>query len=351
MSAPGFAFGSRCPSTVSSPVRTRASTTRSARAACDFTSGCFRSGSGARCRALEGGEVNESNAVAEELWENVGATVDGTEHVRRPSGTVGSREAVERSGGETNPPYHHPVFVITHHPREPLVLEGGDDVPLRHERHRGCARSGANRRAGQGRFARRAGAKAAQEYLAAGLVDEMEINVVPTLLGSGERLFDGIDDLRGARARAHGRGAERDPSEVRASREELMMIIDHVGIPVSDIEREQSVLPEGRSRRLRDRDHDGLRRCRRARQGRQAGFLDRRPSGAAARSRTSRTSRSSRSRALSSTRSTRPRSRPAAGDNGKPGIREQYHPTYYGAFVLDPAATTSKPSAIGGGLI
>jgi dihydrofolate reductase len=42
------------------------------------------------------------------------------------------------------------------------------------------------------------GAKAAQQYLAAGLVDEMEINLVPTLLGSGERLFDGIgDDLRG----------------------------------------------------------------------------------------------------------------------------------------------------------
>jgi dihydrofolate reductase len=55
------------------------------------------------------------------------------------------------------------------------------------------------RRAGGGKDVSLAGgASAAQQYLAAGLVDEMEINVVPTLLGSGERLFDGVgDDLRG----------------------------------------------------------------------------------------------------------------------------------------------------------
>jgi dihydrofolate reductase len=89
------------------------------------------------------------------------------------------------------------VFVLTHHAREPLALEGGttftfvtDGIEAALEQARAAAGGLDVSLAG--------GAKAAQQYLAAGLVDEMEINLAPTLLGSGERLFEQIgDDLHG----------------------------------------------------------------------------------------------------------------------------------------------------------
>ena len=95
-----------------------------------------------------------------------------------------------------NPPFHHPVFVLTHHAREPLELEGTtftfvtDGIKSALDQARWAAGGKDVTLAG--------GAKAAQQYLAAGLVDEMELNVVPTLLGRGERLFEGIgNDLHG----------------------------------------------------------------------------------------------------------------------------------------------------------
>jgi dihydrofolate reductase len=96
-----------------------------------------------------------------------------------------------------NPPFHHPVFVITHHAREPLEMEGGTTFTFVTE---GIERALdlAKRAAGEKDVSLGGGAKTAQQYLAAGLVDEMAINLVPTLLGTGERLFDGLgDDLRG----------------------------------------------------------------------------------------------------------------------------------------------------------
>ncbi|HEY8151415.1 MAG TPA: dihydrofolate reductase family protein, partial [Vicinamibacteria bacterium] len=96
-----------------------------------------------------------------------------------------------------DPPFHHPVFVLTHHAREPLELEGGTTFTFVTD---GIASAlDQARRAAAGKDVSLAGgAKAAQQYLAAGLVDEMEINLVPKLLGRGERLFDGLgDDLHG----------------------------------------------------------------------------------------------------------------------------------------------------------
>src|ERR1700693_550372 len=121
---------------------------------------------------------------------------DGTQHVWRPSRPLGCREAVEWLVG-VNPPFHHPVFVLTHHARKPLELEGGttftfvtDGIEAALDQAQRAARGKDVSLAG--------GASAAQQYLATGLVDEMEISVVPTLLGSGARLFDGAgDDLHG----------------------------------------------------------------------------------------------------------------------------------------------------------
>jgi len=145
---------------------------------------------------LPGGEVNESNRVVEESFANIGATIMGRNMFGGHPGPWDSRKPWKGWWGDT-PPYHHPVFVLTHHAREPLELKGGttftfvtDGIEVALESARRAA-SGKN-------VALAGGAKAAQQYLVAGLVDEMQIHLVPTLLGSGERLFDGVgDDLHG----------------------------------------------------------------------------------------------------------------------------------------------------------
>lgn len=95
-----------------------------------------------------------------------------------------------------DPPFHHPVFVLTHHARPPLVLEGGTTFTFVTD---GVAEALelARRAAGRRDVALAGGASTAQQYLRAALVDEMEIHLVPTLLGAGERLFDGVKDLGG----------------------------------------------------------------------------------------------------------------------------------------------------------
>jgi dihydrofolate reductase len=90
------------------------------------------------------------------------------------------------------------VFVLTHHPRPPLTLDGGNTFTF----VTGGIESALEqaRRAARGKDVSLAGgANAARQYLTAGLVDEMEISLVPTLLGAGERLFEGVGDLGGLR--------------------------------------------------------------------------------------------------------------------------------------------------------
>ena len=74
-------------------------------------------------QGLEGGEVNESSRVIEASMANIGATVMGRNMFGGGSGPWGD-DPWNGWWGD-NPPYHHPVFVLTHHPREPLVCEGG----------------------------------------------------------------------------------------------------------------------------------------------------------------------------------------------------------------------------------
>jgi dihydrofolate reductase len=85
------------------------------------------------------------------------------------------------------------VFVLTHHARQPLPLEGGTTFTFVTEGIE-VALQQARRAAGGKDVSLAGGAKAAQQYLAAGLVDEMEIHLVPTLLGGGERLFERVGE-------------------------------------------------------------------------------------------------------------------------------------------------------------
>jgi dihydrofolate reductase len=145
---------------------------------------------------LAGGESNESTPVVEESFANIGATVMGRNMFGGHPGPWDARVPWNGWWG-INPPFHHPVFVLTHHAREPLALEGGTTFTFVTGGIE-AALDRARQAAGGKDVSLAGGAKAAQQYLAAGLVDEMEIHLVPTLLGSGERLFDGIgDDLHG----------------------------------------------------------------------------------------------------------------------------------------------------------
>ena len=85
------------------------------------------------------------------------------------------------------------MFVLTRYAREPLELEGGTTFTFVTDGIEPALQQ-ARRAAGGKDVSLAGGARAAQQYLAAGLVDEMEINLVPTLLASGERLFDGTGD-------------------------------------------------------------------------------------------------------------------------------------------------------------
>jgi dihydrofolate reductase len=91
-----------------------------------------------------------------------------------------------------NPPYHFPVFILTHHARPPIEMEGGTTfhfitggIREALDRAREAA-GGLDVRIG-------GGANAIQQYLRGGLIDELHVAIAPVLLGSGERLFEGVD--------------------------------------------------------------------------------------------------------------------------------------------------------------
>jgi dihydrofolate reductase len=149
---------------------------------------------------MEGGEVNASTAVVEEVQSNVGATVMGRNMFGGGPGPWNEENPWTGWWGD-NPPFHTPVFVITHHRREPLEMGGGttfffvtDGIESALEQAKQAA-SGRDVALG-------GGASVAQQYLAAGLVDEFDLHVVPVLLGDGSRLLDNVGGLEVEQVRA-----------------------------------------------------------------------------------------------------------------------------------------------------
>jgi dihydrofolate reductase len=148
----------------------------------------------------EGGDVNASTSVVEELQRNVGAGVMG----RNMFGPIGGGDWGDESWkgwwGD-DPPFHCPVFVLTHHERQPLEMEGGttftfvtDGIESALEQAREAA-SGKD-------IQLHGGANVAQQYLAAGLIDEFEVHIVPNVLGGGERRLENVGDLQLEQVRA-----------------------------------------------------------------------------------------------------------------------------------------------------
>jgi dihydrofolate reductase len=142
----------------------------------------------------EGGTTGLDDERAAAWGENVGSMVMGRNMFGPVRGPWGDEDW--RGWWGDNPPYHYPVFVLTHHPRPPLEMEGGttfhfvtDGIEDALER---AFKAAAGKDVSIG-----GGAATARQYLRAGLVDELEVHVAPVLLGGGERLFD---DLAGGTA-------------------------------------------------------------------------------------------------------------------------------------------------------
>ena len=149
---------------------------------------------------LVGGEINASTPVVEELQSNVGATLMGRNMFGGGPGPWKEDDPWIGWWGE-DPPFHTPVFVLTHHPREPLEMEGGTTFHFVTDGIE-SALDRARRAAGDRDLLIGGGANVAQQYLAAGLVDEFELHVVPILLGDGERLLEDVGDLELEQLRA-----------------------------------------------------------------------------------------------------------------------------------------------------
>jgi dihydrofolate reductase len=93
-----------------------------------------------------------------------------------------------------NPPYHKPVFVLTHHERAALTMEGGTTFNFVTGGVEDALKQ-ARQAAGDGPIAIAGGASTVNQFLAAGLIDELRLHVSPVTLGVGERLFDGVPPL------------------------------------------------------------------------------------------------------------------------------------------------------------
>jgi len=137
----------------------------------------------------EGGEVNASTPIVEGWFDNIGATVMGRNMFGGGPGPWGADSWTGWWGDD--PPYHHPVFVLTQHARQPLQMLGGttfyfvtDGIESALEQARAAAEDQDVSLGG--------GATVAQQYLAAGLLDEILISLVPVFLGRGTRLFENL---------------------------------------------------------------------------------------------------------------------------------------------------------------
>ncbi len=139
---------------------------------------------------MAGGATGPDDEIAAESLDHIGATIMGRHMFGGGDGPWGA-EPWRGWWGE-NPPFHGPVFVLTHQPRPALEMQGGTTFHFVTEGiEAALARA---REAAQGKDVNLGGgADAVQQYLKAGLLDEIEVHVVPVLLGDGARLFDRAD--------------------------------------------------------------------------------------------------------------------------------------------------------------
>lgn len=136
----------------------------------------------------KGGIVNASSAILKEMFENVGAVIMGRNMF---GGGPGPWKSDWKGWWGENPPYHVPVFVLTHYERAPLPMPGGTTFHFVTDGIESALRQAKEAAAGKDILIG-GGAETINQYLAAGLVDEINISIAPRFLGGGARLFDNL---------------------------------------------------------------------------------------------------------------------------------------------------------------
>jgi dihydrofolate reductase len=142
-----------------------------------------------RAHGEEGGEVNASSQVVDERQANVGAGIMGR-NMFFGGGRTGPWDESWTGWWGEDPPFHVPTFVLTRHPRKPVTLSDTtfifvtDGIKSAYEQAREAA--------GDKDVMIHGGAQTINQYLAAGLLDELELHVVPVILGGGARLLDDV---------------------------------------------------------------------------------------------------------------------------------------------------------------
>jgi dihydrofolate reductase len=150
----------------------------------------FATDSWRKQQGLDGGERNPDSEVVDDVVSGVGAYIMGRKMF---GGGDGPWDETWTGWWGEDPPYHTPVFVLTHRSREPLAMQGGtifnfvtDGIESALEQARAAAGDKVVSIAG--------GASTVQQYLAAGILDELYLHIVPVILGAGERLLEDIGD-------------------------------------------------------------------------------------------------------------------------------------------------------------
>jgi dihydrofolate reductase len=138
-------------------------------------------------------EEPEANAAAIEGILRAGAFIMGRNMFAGPG--PGPWPEDWRGWWGEEPPYHAPVFVLTHHPRPPLEMQGGTTFNFVADGIE-AALAGAREAAAGKDVAIAGGARTVQQFLSAGLIDELRLHTSPLILGGGERLMDGVRNVR-----------------------------------------------------------------------------------------------------------------------------------------------------------
>jgi dihydrofolate reductase len=137
------------------------------------------------------GEVNADSAVIEDGIANIGAYIMGRKMF---DGGEGPLDEEWKGWWGENPPYHVPVFVLTHHERAPLPMQGGTTFHFVTDGIESALEQ-AKQAAGDGDVMIAGGASAVNQYLAAGLLEELHLHIAPVVLGGGSRLLADVGDV------------------------------------------------------------------------------------------------------------------------------------------------------------
>lgn len=149
----------------------------------------FATAMGHRLLGRDGGTTALDNDLAERTWDGIGAEIMGRRKFHTGEGPIPDEW---RGPWGPNPPFHTPVLVLTRHIRDPLVMDGGTTFHFRNASPEEVL--GEARELADGRDVRvGGGVSTVREFLAADLVDQLHLVIVPIVLGRGRRLWDGLE--------------------------------------------------------------------------------------------------------------------------------------------------------------